>query len=160
VKRVNRKIIILGAAVAALLLVSHAALAFGPAGGMGMQVDGSEAECAGGFWGDLELSSSQAAAIEALKKEFILEKAPLVTELRLRLTEVWRLRVEEEADPAAREAKRQEVQDLKKELQALGEAHREDLMEVLTPEQRAVLESRSPGGCFGRGGMGRLAKRS
>jgi len=152
---VNRKIILLGVAVAALLVFSHVALAFG---GFGMRSDRAGTGCPGGFWGDLGLSSSQASTIEALRKEFILETADLVTELRLRMAELWRLRVDEDADPAAMEAKRQEVQDLREQLQALRESHRQELMEVLTPDQQEALETRGPGGCFGRKGMGRFQR--
>lgn len=87
----------------------------------------------------LNLTDAQKAQMKALREQFRTENAPLFAQLRQARTD---LKVARDANDTARvESLRGSLQSLKTQFKAAKKAHREQLLTILTPEQRAQLEA-------------------
>lgn len=98
----------------------------------------------GGHRGDrafakLNLTDAQKAQMQALREQFREQNAPLFEQLRQARTD---LKTAREANDTARlESLRGSLQSLQTQFKAAKKAHREQLLTILTPEQRAQLEA-------------------
>ncbi|HEY0141240.1 MAG TPA: Spy/CpxP family protein refolding chaperone [Thermoanaerobaculia bacterium] len=87
----------------------------------------------------LNLTDAQKAQVKTLREQFKTENAQLFSQLRQARTD---LKTAREANDTARlESLRGSMDSLKAQFKAAKKAHRERLLTILTPEQRAQLET-------------------
>lgn len=160
-----KKTIIVAIVTAALLATSGLALAQGWGRGTGM---GSGPCMTGvapmgpGAWGPgANLSAEQIQKMQTLRESFFKETVPLRNEFMTKQLELRTLWVQTNPDQEKILAKQKEINALKAQLQEKATKHRLDVMQVLTPEQRAQFQAfrggfgYCPGPGYGmRGGFG------
>lgn len=92
-----------------------------------------------GAFAKLNLTDAQKAQMKSLREQFKTDNAQLFSQLRQARTD---LRTAREANDTARlESLRGTMDSLKTQFKAAKKAHREQLLTILTPEQRAQLEA-------------------
>lgn len=92
-----------------------------------------------GAFAKLNLTDAQKAQMKTLREQFKTENAQLFSQLRQARTD---LRTAREANDTARlESLRGSMNSLKTQFKAAKKAHREQVLTILTPEQRAQLEA-------------------
>jgi Spy/CpxP family protein refolding chaperone len=137
-------------AVLAVVLMTTAAWAWGPGGGRGW----GRGPCYG--YGDdvggpagLNLTADQNQKIQALRVAHLKDVQPLQTALFEKRNELRNLWLE----PSPNEEKivkvNRDIQTIRTQLNDKATKYRLQMLNVLTPEQRAQVQSRGPG--FGRG---------
>ncbi|MBW2311295.1 MAG: Spy/CpxP family protein refolding chaperone [Deltaproteobacteria bacterium] len=91
------------------------------------------------------LTPEQSAKLTELRQQHDKEIIPLRNELTAKHAELRNLWVQGNPDEAAIKAKQQEINDLRNKLQDTMTEYRLEVGKILTPEQRAQLQSARPG---------------
>jgi zinc resistance-associated protein len=91
------------------------------------------------------LTPEQSARLTELREQRDEEALPLKNELIAKRAELRNLWLQENPDEAAIKAKQQEINDLGNKLQGIISEYRLEAGKILTPEQRAQLQSPRPG---------------
>ena len=122
----------------------------GPGCGYGPMGRGDFAGLAG-----VELTADQQAQIKSMRDAQFKELEPLRAEMFAKRDEVRKLWLEANPDQAKITAAQQQMRTLRDQLQDKMTAFRLEVLNVLTPEQRANLQSAASSRGFGpRGGIG------
>lgn len=98
----------------------------------------------------VDLTAAQASQIEALRTQFIKQSTETQAILDVKRAEKQRLMMAEKIDRQAVNAKDAELEALRQQLRKTRLAHRLDVLEILTPAQRAAWMNRP--GWAGRSG--------
>jgi Spy/CpxP family protein refolding chaperone len=98
------------------------------------------------------LTPEQSAKLKELRDQHDKEILPLKNELTAKRAELRNLWIQSDPDEAAIKAKQQEINDLRNKLQDTMTEYRLEVGKILTPEQRAQLQSSRPGWRYGDDG--------
>jgi Spy/CpxP family protein refolding chaperone len=141
-----RRIVIIGLGVIlALALVATIALAWGPRFGPGFGRSFGPGPGYGSAGPPIaNLTPEQSSKIQALQQAYLKEMAPLQQELLAKGTELRSLWLAPKPDPAVVTAKQKEVLDLQSKLQEKATNLGLEIQKVLTPEQKAQLNTFGP----------------
>lgn len=115
---------------------------WGKGRGMGIGPTGRQAPCCENL---PNLTPEQSAKLKELREQHDKEALPLKNELTAKRAELRNLWLQDNPDEAAIKAKQQEINDLRDKLQDTMTGHRLEAGKILTPEQRAQLQSSMPG---------------
>jgi Spy/CpxP family protein refolding chaperone len=91
------------------------------------------------------LTPEQSAKLQELREQHDKDILPLKNELIAKRAELRNLWLQSDPDEAAIKAKQQEINELRNQLQDKMTEYRLEVGKVLTPEQRAQLQSSRPG---------------
>jgi len=91
------------------------------------------------------LTPEQSTKLTELRQQHEKDVLPLRNELTAKHAELRNLWLQGNPDQAAIKAKQQEINDLRNKLQDIGTEHRLEVGKILTPEQKAQLQSSRPG---------------
>ena len=91
------------------------------------------------------LTPEQSAKLKELREQHEKDILPLKNEMIAKRAELRNLWLQGELDEAAIRAKQLEINDLRNKLQVTKTEYRLELGKILTPEQRAQLQSSRPG---------------
>jgi Spy/CpxP family protein refolding chaperone len=91
------------------------------------------------------LTPEQSAKLQELREQRDKDILPLRNELVAKRSELRNLWLQSDPDEAAIKAKQQEMNDLRNQLQDKMTEYRLEVGKILTPEQRAQLQSSRPG---------------
>ena len=100
----------------------------------------------------LNLSDEQVQKLKELQQNAYEASRDLRTKLQDAMFELKQLRLDKNPDSAAIDAKTREVKDLRAQIDQITQQCRQDMQNVLTPEQQSQLENMKGRG--GRGGPG------
>ena len=114
----------------------------GKARGLGIGPAGRQAPCCETI---PNLIPEQSAKLKELREQHDKEALPLKNELTAKRAELKNLWLQGNPDEAAIKVKQQEINDLRNQLQDKMTGHRLEVAKILTPEQRAQLQSARPG---------------
>ncbi|MGE5552098.1 MAG: Spy/CpxP family protein refolding chaperone [Bacteroidota bacterium] len=103
-------------------------------------------DAAAGFFNDSSLTKAQRERIAALQRKHFLEIAPLRQKLAEAILAYRQTQVLHPEDEAALAAKRNAVKEARQALRLKLTGFRTELMQILTPEQRAKLHEAGFGG--------------
>ncbi len=92
----------------------------------------------------LNLTPEQSAKLKELREQHEKDILPLKNELVAKRAELRNLWLQSDPDEAAIKAKQQEINDLRNNLQDKITEYRLEVGKILTPEQRAQLQSARP----------------
>jgi Spy/CpxP family protein refolding chaperone len=95
------------------------------------------------------LTAEQSAKLKELRDQRDQEAQPIRNEMIAKRAELRNLWLQGNPDEAAIKAKQQEINDLRNKLQDTMTEYRLEVGKILTPEQRAQLQSKRPGRDFG-----------
>lgn len=132
---------------AALALTAAAPIAFAQSG----DAQGPAAHARGGDWGHgkgafffggLDLTDAQKTQIQQIHSSHQQTIEPIATQVRQKRQEIWKLNDGATFDEAATAAKLAEIAPLEAKLMAEQHQMRQEMLNVLTPEQRTQLEQR------------------
>ncbi len=140
----------LALALAALVFIGNKASAWGPGFGRGFGPSFGPG-VGSGYPPISDLTAEQSAQIKALQENFQKENEPLLKEIQAKIGELRALRFAANPDAAAFRAKQEELYGLRTQLLEKGNALRDALRKILTPEQLAKLPAFGPGLAFGPG---------
>jgi Spy/CpxP family protein refolding chaperone len=115
---------------------------WGKGRGMGMVPGGTQAPYC---YNIPNLTPEQSAKLTELRQQHDKEIIPLRNELTAKMTELRNLWLQSDPDETAIKAKQQEINDLRNRLQDKITEYRLEVSKILTPEQRAQLQSGMPG---------------
>jgi Spy/CpxP family protein refolding chaperone len=141
-----KKIVIFGLSLVLCLgVVAVTVMAQGPGNGRGFDGPGYSPLA------DLlaNLTPEQSAKVRSLRQAHLQETAPLQQELLKKGIDLRNLSLDANAAPAAIASKQKEIWDLRSELRQITNNFRQQIRELLTPEQQAQFDSFGP-----RRGMG------
>jgi len=152
------------ALVAALAIPVYAyGKGWGKGRAMGIGPEGRQAPC---VQAGPNLTPEQSAKLTELREQRDKEALPLRNELGAKKAELRNLWLQDNPDEAAIKAKQQEINDLRNKLQGIMTEYRLEAGTLLTPEQRARLQSARPGWDYrgnakkhGAPGYGRMGPR-
>jgi len=88
-----------------------------------------------------DLTAEQSAKLTELRTQRDQEAAPIRNEMIAKRAELRNLWLQANPDVNAIKAKQQEINDLRNKLQAIMTEYRIEVAKILTPEQRAQLQS-------------------
>jgi Spy/CpxP family protein refolding chaperone len=111
---------------------------WGKGRGTGIGPEGRQAPCCETI---PNLTPEQSTKLKELKEQRDKEALPLKNELIAKRAELRNLWLQSDPDKAAIMAKQQEINDLRNKLQDTMTEYRLEVAKILTPEQRAYLES-------------------
>jgi len=132
---------------AALTLTAAAPIAFAQSG----DAQGPAAHARGGGWGHgkgafffggLDLTDAQKTQMQQIHEAHRQTVEPLAEQVRQKRQEIWKLNDGATFDEAATAAKLAEIAPLEAKLMAEQHQMRQEMLNVLTPEQRTQLEQR------------------
>jgi periplasmic protein CpxP/Spy len=95
-----------------------------------------------GFFGGLNLTDAQKAQLKQLHESTRQAIEPLAQQIRAKRQELWQLQKGTTFDQAAAQAKLAEIVPLEAQMMAEQFRARQEMLNVLTPEQKAQLEQR------------------
>jgi len=132
--------LVLVAAIALAVFAYHGG--WGKGRGMGMGPADTQAPYC---YNIPNLTPEQSAKLTELRQQHEKDVLPLRNELTAKHAELRNLWLQGNPDQAAIKAKQQEINDLRNKLQDIGTEHRLEVGKILTPEQKAQLQSSRPG---------------
>ena len=91
------------------------------------------------------LTPEQSSKLTELREQRDKDKLPLKNELIAKKAELRNLWLQSNPDEAAIKAKQQEINQLRNKLQGIMTEYWIEVVKILTPEQRAQMQSRMPG---------------
>lgn len=110
--------------------------------GAGIGPEGRQAPCVQTL---PNLTAEQSAKLKELRDQRDKEALPIKNELAAKRAELRNLWLQSDQDEAAIKAKHQEINDLRAKFQDTMTEYRLEVGKILTPEQRAQLQSERPG---------------
>jgi Spy/CpxP family protein refolding chaperone len=114
--------------------------------GTGLGPEGRQAACVATM---PDLTPEQSAKLKELRNQRDQEAAPIRNEMIAKRAELRNLWLQSNPDESAIKAKQQEINDLRAKLQDVMTEYRFEVAKILTPEQRAQLQSYWPGRNYG-----------